>query len=291
MINLIDTFKDFKNCFEGNLELSVQEKIELWKTSYISNYPELEEKCIKDYEDMGINWREYAEKSVFNRTKDDFNKMLEAHSNIIDTLEVINKRAVEIIDICLNINIILYCGLCNSAGWVDKYNGKRAILYGIDKIAELNWHEKEKIEPLLAHELCHVIHFELRREDCLPRNIENNKYNKGIWNLYEEGFAQYFENILTGKDTDSRGIEWVENCNKKEAELKSKYINALDNTEIGTKEFFGDWFQVLGISDAGYYLGSRFIEELNKENDIYSIARLPFEEVNRKAIAFLKSFK
>lgn len=287
MINIIDTFKDFKSYFERNLEIPVQEKIDLWRTSYISNYPELEEKLIKDYEDMGINWREYAEKSVFNRTRDDFNKMIEAHKNILDTLDYINKRASEMVDVCLDINIVIYSGLCNSAGWVDRYNGKRAILYGVDKIAMLNWHTKEKIEPLLAHELCHVIHFELRGEDHLSHNIESNTYNNGIWNLYEEGFAQYFENVLTGKDIDSRGIEWTVKCTEKEKELKKEYIKALNNTEIGTKEFFGDWFKVLDISDAGYYLGSKFIEELHKNYDIYSIARLPFEEVRRKAIEYL----
>ncbi|MDF2671938.1 MAG: hypothetical protein K0R09_203 [Clostridiales bacterium] len=287
MINVIDTFKDFKNCFAGNLEIPVQEKINLWKTSYIGNYPELEEKCIRDYEDMGINWREYAEKSVFNRTKDDFNKMIEAHKNILDTLDYINKRAAAMVDICFDINIVIYSGLCNSAGWVDKYNGKRAILYGIDKIAMLNWHTKEKIEPLLAHELCHVIHFELRGEDRLSQNIENNKYNNGIWDLYEEGFAQYFENVLTEKDIDSRGREWTIKCTEKEKELKKEYIKALNNTEIGTKEFFGDWFQVLGISDVGYYLGSKFIGELHKNYDMHAIAELPFEEVQKKAIEYL----
>lgn len=287
MINVIDTFNDFRSCFERSLEIPVEDKINLWKTSYISNYPELEEKLIRDYEDTGINWREYAEKSVFNRTRDDFDKMIEAHKNILDTQDYINKRASAMVDICFDINIVIYSGLCNSAGWVDRYNGKRAILYGIDKIAMLNWHTKEKIEPLLAHELCHVIHFELRGEDRLSQDIENNKYNNGVWNLYEEGFAQYFENVLTGKDIDSRGREWTVKCTEKEKELKKEYIKALNNTEIGTKEFFGDWFQVLGISDVGYYLGSKFIGELHKNYDIQAIAGLPFEEVEKKAIEYL----
>lgn len=105
MINVIDTFKDFKECFEGNLELSIEDKIALWKTSYICKYPELEEKCINDYESEGMNWREYAQKSVFNRTKDDFNKMLEAYGNILNTLDVIKKKAAKMVDIDFDINI------------------------------------------------------------------------------------------------------------------------------------------------------------------------------------------
>jgi hypothetical protein len=287
MINIIDTFKDFKSCFEGNLKLSVQEKIDLWKTSYINKYPELEQKLINDYESMGINWREYAEKNVFTRTEKDFNKMLAAYENIISTLDVINKKASDMLNMDFDINIVLYSGLLNSAGWVDKYQGKRAILYGIDKIAELNWHDQDKIEPLLAHELCHVIHFELRGEDSLTEDVENTKYNQGIWNLYEEGFAQYFENVLTGKEIDSRGEEWVNECSEKEVELKREYLKALNNTEIGTREFFGDWFKVLGISDAGYYLGSKFIEGLHDQYNIYDIAGLSFEEIRSKVNDFL----
>lgn len=288
MIDLIDTFKDFRRCFEGNLEAPVHEKIELWKTGYICNYPELEEKCILDYEGMGINWREFAEKNVFIRTKDDYNKMTEAYNNILNAMGSINKKAQAMMDTELDLNIILYCGLCNSAGWVDKYNGKRAILYGIDKIAELNWHRLEKVEPLLAHELCHVIHFELRGEDRLPRGVDESKYNQGIWNLYEEGFAQFFENILTGNNTDSRGSEWIERCSENEGELKKEYLKAMNNIENGTREFFGDWFKVLGISDAGYYLGSRFIEELYRSHDIHYIAKLPFKEIESRVTKFLK---
>ena len=39
MINIIDTFEDFKNCFANNLNLSIEEKIKLWEECYISKYP------------------------------------------------------------------------------------------------------------------------------------------------------------------------------------------------------------------------------------------------------------
>lgn len=289
MINIIDTFKDFKICFQDKLHLSIEEKIELWQAAYISKYPELEEKLKVDYEDSGYSWRKIAEEMVFKRTREDFPRMLEAYDNILNVISTINSRAEEKFDLELNINIVLYAGLCNSAGWVDKFDGKRAILYGIDKIAELEWQDRVKISSLLSHELSHVVHFEIRGEDSLSENIEKSKYNKGIWNIYEEGFAQYIQGVISGSKTDSRGEGWTLECAEKEDELKKLYLEALYDKENGTKEFFGDWFKVLGISDAGYYLGSRMIESLTERYSTEEIAKLKFCDIEREVIDFLRS--
>lgn len=286
MIEVIDTFKDFKACFEDNLNISVEEKIDLWGNCYINKYPELETKCKRDYEDNGYSWRDIACNMVFNRTKDDFDKMLAAYANIKNSLQDINKKVIQVFNIEPSLYIVLYCGLCNSAGWVDTYGGKRAILYGIDKIAELNWHTIEKIRPLIAHELCHVVHFEIRGEDELT-GIDANNYNNGIWRIYEEGFAQYYQQKLTGDKVDSRGIEWYKDCTLNKHKLKTLYFEALQNKQEGTKSFFGDWYKVINISDAGYFLGAELIKELNEIYNIGQIAKLSFNEIENAVIRFL----
>jgi hypothetical protein len=289
LINIIDTFKDFKDCFKDKLDLSIEDKIKVWSDCYMNKYPELKEKCIQDYEIHGHKWESIARTKVFNRTKMDFSKMIEAYNNIFDILFQINKRAIEIIKIRIDIDIVLYAGLCNSAGWVSRYHGKRAILYGIDKIAELNWHTKDKLEPLLAHEICHVIHYELRGEDNLPKGIENSKFNQGIWRIYEEGFAQFYQNRLLGNIKDSRGINWFKKCRENQAELKRLYYKALYDKEIGVRDFYGDWHSVLSISDAGYYLGFKLIEDLDSKLDFEEIAKLPFERIKIEVINFLEN--
>ena len=287
MIEIIDTFKHFKACFEGNLNKSVDEKIDLWENCYIRNYPELEIKCKSDYESNGYSWRDIACNMVFNKTKDNFGKMLEAYINIKDSIQGISIAVKQIFNIEPNIYIVLYCGLCNSAGWVDKYNGKRAILYGIDKIAELDWHNIEKIKPLIAHELCHVIHFEIRGEDKLT-GIDMNNYINGIWKIYEEGFAQYYQHLLIGDIADSRGAEWLKSCIMNKSNLKTLYFEALYNKNEGTKHFFGDWFKVINISDTGYFLGAELIKELNEVYSIEKIAKLNFNDIEDAVIQFLK---
>ncbi|MFR9069031.1 MAG: hypothetical protein ACLVIU_01505, partial [Paraclostridium sp.] len=42
-------------------------------------------------------------------------------------IDYINNKAYELFKIDLDINIVLYSGLCNSAEWVDEYNSKRVI--------------------------------------------------------------------------------------------------------------------------------------------------------------------
>ncbi|QIB26721.1 hypothetical protein [Caloranaerobacter azorensis] len=287
MIRIIDTFKEFNKVFRNNLNLSIEEKIDLWDKEYICKFPELEKKIKEDYALNGYDWREIARTRVFNNTNKDYKKMIQAYNNILQIIDGINKKVFDIFNLDLELNIVLYHGLCNSAGWVDRYNGKRAILYGIDKIAELKWHTVEKLEPLIAHELCHVIHFELRGEDDLPKEVEKSKYNIGIWRIYEEGFAQFYQNKLLGKDVDSRGKEWIERCNDKKNDLKRLYEQAL--REDGAKRFFGDWFEVLGINDAGYFLGAELIKRLEQKYSINKLAQLSFDMIEKEVLDYLSS--
>ncbi|WP_346847461.1 hypothetical protein [uncultured Clostridium sp.] len=41
MINIIDTFKDYKGFMEENLNKEPKEKMELWEKFYNSNFPEM----------------------------------------------------------------------------------------------------------------------------------------------------------------------------------------------------------------------------------------------------------
>lgn len=286
MIEIIDTFKHFIACFEDNLNISVDKKIDLWENCYINNYPELGIKCKSDYENNGYSWKSIASNMVFNRTKDDYDKMLQAYMNIINSIQDISITVKQIFSFEPNIYMVLYCGLCNSAGWVDKYNGKRAILYGIEKIAELNWHNIENIKPLIAHELCHVIHFDIRGVDKFI-DMDNN-YINGIWRIYVEGFAQYYQHKLTNEKNDSRGSEWLQSCIDNKNQLKDLYLKALYSNNNEIKHFYGDWFKVINISDAGYFLGAELFKELAEMYSMEQVAKLNYNDIEDAVIHFLK---
>ncbi|WP_372998751.1 hypothetical protein [Lutispora sp.] len=89
------------------------------------------------------------------------------------------------------------------------------------------------------------------------------------------------------KEVDSRGSEWVERCKANEKQLKKLYLAVLYDKEKGTRDFFGDWFEVLGISDTGYYLGAEFIRSLDKQYNIEDIGKLQFWEIENHVISFL----
>lgn len=286
MIKIIDTFKDYKEVFEHNLDISTQEKISLWEELYSSKYPEVINKLKDDIKSDGYNWVDIARENSFNKTKEDFSKMVEAYENIKNVMEDVNNNVKEAFNLDLDINIVLYAGLCHSAGWVDEYEGKRAILYGIDQIANLNWQDRNKLKNLIAHELCHIIHFEIRDRYNLIDDYKTN-YEYGIWRLYIEGFAQFYRNKLTPL-FEERGESWVKACDEQKEELKKLYIEALNDNDKGTNDFFGDWWQVMGISDVGYYLGQEFVKELSEKLSLKEVITIRFEGLEKEVLDFLE---
>ena len=286
MINVIDAFGEFKNILEKNLNKSTEDKLQLWIKYYEKNYPELKEKCTCDYEKDGYSWKEVAVNKVFNRVAEDFCFMIEAHENLLKVLKDIEERVIKVFHVEIDINIVLYSSLGHAAGWVDEYEGKRAIIFGIDKIAELRWQTTDQLDSLVCHELSHVVHYYIRNE-VIPKLAEENKYNNGIWNIYEEGFAQFFQHKLSYAKVDSRGEGWISICNENKDKLKKLYLEALKNDERGTNDFFGDWFQVLGISDAGYFLGAELIKGLSEKYDLKHIACMKKEDIEKVVLDFL----
>ena len=61
----------------------------------------------------------------------------------------------------------------------------------------------------------------------------------------------------------------------------------MHDNNIGIRDFYGDWFSVPGISDAGYYFDYRFIEKLYRRYSIKDIAALPFTIVEKGVMDYL----
>lgn len=180
----------------------------------------------------------------------------------------------------VDMKIVLYLGLCNGAGWVVQYNGKKYILFGLEKIIELGWHTYEKISNLLSHELGHVYYFEFTKK------WNEESQNSNIMNLFEEGFAEYVATLLC-ELPNSRGQKWSNWCQQNMWKIKREYLSFI-NENKDTSVFFGDWRKVLGHSDLGYYLGHQFIIELRKDYSLHEIALLPYVAIKERFFLFLK---
>lgn len=173
-------------------------------------------------------------------------------------------------------DIIFYLGLCNGAGWATKMDGRACVLLGVEKIVELHWHGRDDMFGLIAHELGHLWH----DQQTGRKLTAGTQKERSLLRLYDEGMAMAYEQLLMGNDhffhQDKGG--WLSRCRRKEETLKADYMGRVMSGE-STDCFFGDWQYVEDISDAGYYLGSRFIHHLLKTKSLERTAALSMKEI------------
>jgi hypothetical protein len=178
----------------------------------------------------------------------------------------------------LQCEIILYLGLCNGAGWVTEHNAKTLILLGIEKILELNLDSPDKLKQLIYHELGHVYQSQY---GILNREFEDNA-DRLLWQLYTEGIAVYFQQHIIGDDSDCYQDfdSWKVGLEKMLPQLKKDFKKDLYLlNDRFTQRYFGDWVSYNGYSDAGYFLGEKFISYLCQDRHFNDVLDLSVEEI------------
>ena len=70
------------------------------------------------------------------------------HTSFVRVTNGLNQRIIDCFAHELEIDIVLYLGLCNAAGWVTNINGRDVILLGIEKILELSWYDEDSMYGL-----------------------------------------------------------------------------------------------------------------------------------------------
>lgn len=160
-----------------------------------------------------------------------------------------------------NVNIILYLGLCNGAGWAMEIDGAQYIMLGIEKIMELNWCDLKSMYGLIYHELGHIYQMQY---GILSRNY--NGEDRFLWQLFTEGIAMLFEQKLVKDENffhqDADG--WLLWCEENKEIIKQDFNKDLPTMSYGSQRYFGDWVRYKGHGDVGYYLGSRFVQWINQ---------------------------
>jgi len=101
------------------------------------------------------------------------------------------ERCTGLLGVKGNVNLVIYIGLGNGAGWATDYAGSPAILFGLENIAALNWDDQMSLQSLAAHELGHLVHqARLSKEEWLA--LDESEQAAGHFRLYAEGFAERF---------------------------------------------------------------------------------------------------
>ena len=243
-----------------------------WKEYISSINPELEHLCINDMNEAISTGLVTFKKNYLPVLNDITNKidLLEQTSN---SFELITNNLVEKIIFkfgkTIDVEIILYLGLCNGAGWVTTINDKTYCLLGIEKIIELDWCDIDSMTGLIYHELGHVYH---NQYGILERTFDNNR-QQFLWQLFTEGIAMYFEQTLIGNyeyfHQDKNG--WKKWCDINLNEIKIDFYNNLNGMTFENQRYFGDWIYYNEHNDVGYYLGARFVQ--------YICSKYQFDEI------------
>ena len=246
--------------------------LEKWKR-YADRYiPGARELCLKDVqectEDSGLSWeKDYL--PVLNALADDPSKAEKAVKAFREVTEHLEERILKRFKRSVDADVILYLGLCNGAGWVTTLEGKRVVLLGIEKIAELNWCDRDSMNGLIIHELGHVYQSQYGKLTIETGSVPD----RFLWQLFTEGIAMVFEQEVIGDPEyfhqDVHG--WKDWCDSHAEMIRDSFDRDLKTMTPADQRYFGDWVSFEGYGDTGYYLGTRFVRYLMQSDDFDNI--------------------
>ena len=268
---ILDTFPSFLTFWNSVQHSSVETQVDTWLERYMSLYPELLTKQLDDYASLNEDWHVTASERIFPDLPERLPAMKIAHDNLVNICNDVYDRARREIGFDNDLVCVIYVGLGCGAGWANEFDGKPAILFGLENIAEEGWQGQDTLSGLTAHELGHLIHFEWRKQADYPD--EDARW----WQLYTEGFAQHCEGLILGKPSwhmqSASEEQWQYWCRDNLSWLASEFLRRIDQGG-DMCPFFGSWFDLRGQKQTGYYLGHELIAALQERMSLREIALL-----------------
>lgn len=267
---IIDTFPEFLAFWEEAKKEPIDRQIERWASIYMSEWPELLEKQKRKYSREGFDWKEIAREKVFPFLNERLPAMREAHTFLLELCPPIYDRARKEVQFESDVIFVIYVGIGCGAGWADSFDKVPAVLFGVENIAECGWNRPEALSPLIAHEIGHLMLFQLREK-------ESKSAGSGpFWQLFSEGFARRCEHMIIGKETWPIGKNqgnWLDWCQEHKSWLAAEFLKFVDAGEP-VRPFFGSWFEIRGRKQCGYFLGHELIKGLEEGLTFKEIALL-----------------
>lgn len=284
MVKIIDTFSQLGGLFENNAF-----QLERWERYINSVY----EGCAEIFK---ADMNEYLETGEYTYEKDFLPiindvwqnpKLNIQHDSFLAVTDQLDSKIQECFGVELNVEIVLYLGLCNAAGWVTTMNGKDIVMLGVEKIIELNWHKLDAMYGLIYHELGHIYQ---KQFGALDRHSDDPK-QEFVWQLFTEGIAMYFEQALVGNfdfyHQDVNG--WKNWCDENLRQIASDFCADLPTMTRLNQRYFGDWVDYHGYGDVGYYLGTRFVHYLLGSHELSKLINMEIAEVCEAFMKFLRT--
>jgi hypothetical protein len=285
--SIVDTFPSFLDSVVADQPATIDQWLTCWAERYMIHWPLLFEMVVNDYAEQGDDWRQIAREMVFPGMNDKLPAMELVYKDLVGIIDRIEDLARHRFDFSSHVGYVLYVGLGNGAGWVTKYDGRRAVLFGLEGIVDSGFDKPRRLEGLVAHELGHVMHHSWR--DDVALNLGSGPW----WQLYEEGFAQFCESEILNADSwhmraSRLGDDWLAWCQKNRAWLAFEFLRVIDEGQ-SVRPFFGSWYDVRGRKQTGYFLGHQVIGHLARSMSLQSIAHLkdglPLQDVLRDVLS------
>ncbi len=276
---VIDAFPTFQELWPSIRHKAIDEQVAAWEAVTRDRWPELLAMQIACYEEDGEDWRQIAHEMVFPRLDERVPGMEEARRNLLSLCEPVYARVQERLGLDTDLIAVIHVGIGCGAGWATTYQGVPAVLFGVENAAEEGWTGSEVLTGLIAHELGHVAHHQWRRQQGLA--IGSGPW----WQLYEEGFAQRCEHVVSGEDSWHMALTmqgWLSWCQGNESWLAAEFLRTVEGGE-SVRPFFGSWFELRGWKETGYYLGHSVIRRMETGMDLREIALLDHIESRMRA--------
>lgn len=284
MIRIIDTYSQIGTLFENEVF-----NIEKWEAYINSIYDEsarIFKDDLRDCLDSGNYVYEKDILPILNAVNN--NPELETlYSSFCNVTEGLNKRIIDCFCCELDVDIVLYVGLCNAAGWVTTINGREVVLLGIEKILELNWCDVSSMHGLIYHELGHMYH----KQYGVFQQWSNNDCLNFVWQLFTEGIAMCFEQILVNNPNyyHQNRDGWLEWCDEHCKQILADFHADLPALTKSTQNYFGDWVSYHGRGDVGYYLGGKFVQKLSDKYSFEQLIKMSIDDIYQEYLMFVES--
>ena len=281
MIKIIDTLAQINSLFDDRTF-----NIGKWENYINSIYDksaDIFKNDLKEYLESGDYIYEKDILPIINAVYDNISLQI-LQTSFYKVTDKLNDKIKEHFDNELDVDIVLYLGLCNGAGWVNNINGRDVILLGIEKILELNWCDEDSMYGLIYHELGHVYH---KQYGEFEQHSEDNERNF-VWQLFTEGIAMYFEQILVG-DTNyfhQNKNGWLDWCEENFQQIVANFYSDLPTMTRFNQRYFGDWVDYYGRSDVGYFLGAKFVQHLCDKIGFEQLIEMGIDEIYQEFCCF-----
>lgn len=172
-INVIDTYPAFLSYWNHVQHLPVGAQITRWKSEYMASWPKLMNKQIDDCEADAEDWQAIAREQVFSDLDRRIQNIQVAHDGLLKISSSLLARTKNMLEFEGELIIVIYVGIGLGAGWSTTFEGRPAILLGLENIAECGWISREALSGLIVNEFGHLSIFTtekkpIRNEALVP---------------------------------------------------------------------------------------------------------------------------